>query len=327
MSKKTKHSINALAKILVSILTPLPPTGGGWGRLLLTALMLLAGQCFVFAQSNTSATPYLLSTHRYEVTTGGGDTYEWNIYASEDDANNETGATLLQGPLSIGGAASISIDIYFDGASYSANSSYFLVYSEFSSGSCTARRKMQIDVVANTFYIDAVQVPDDCFDFTPEETTFDNSVEDISALIRTVTVNFPVNMHKGDDDFYMGRWVVEGNISRTFGNYNFITNALSVATGDVSSGTPVLTGDETGFTLTVTTPDDADFTTDEMIISVQLEGHITSDLVLTLTLTDASGYAYGPNNISVTEDNRDGHYMSVITKWGIPNTSPIDVTP
>lgn len=288
-------------------------------------VVLLLASLGSYAQSNTADAPYLNSVHRYQVATGGGDEYEWEIYESLTDANSETNGTTLMVRTGIGGADTVTLDIDFDSGTYSLGD-YYLVYSEYSGANCTARRVTQIDIEANTFSIETEAGTADCNSVSGE--IWDNSINDISAVTEQITVEFKIKMDKDDDDFYIDNWVIKGKVDITSGSHTFPAGALAVSLGP-SNGSASVSGDESSFTLTVDTPDDVEFISDEVIMAATIQGDVTEDVEITLTLTSGTGYATsGTDYPTITDANIVGSTLvSVQTKYGIPNTSVITIVP
>ncbi|MCF8357405.1 MAG: hypothetical protein K9H26_01515 [Prolixibacteraceae bacterium] len=330
-----------IAKIWQRLLPPAGWRGGlGWGLLL---ILLSAMPRYAHAQ-NTSDNPYLNSWHQYSVIPMGdaGNTYEWIIYDNEAEAINGTapdgsdsyeltnalswvkGRTILEGNAYIEILFDENVNIFSNGATL------HLIYAEYSGGACLARRRFDINIIANTFY---VTLPAN--DFTCNSMTgsiWDNAAGVLNIRDEITTVPFTVSMLKADN-FTINSWEFTGSFTVTSGSVNNSIHSIMPFAATNGQTSPEgydweITGDETSFTLTVTVDDAEVFNTDDVTFEVQLIGDITSDYAVQLSIEQSSVKAYsGSSYIVETSDNGSGSYTQTRTLWGIPNTSVVYVSP
>lgn len=298
--------------------------------LLLTALLLLAGQRYAFAQNvNTAEFPYLNSWHKYEVATGGGDEYQWDMFNSAADANTNTNPTSLKVRTAISGAVTETIDIYFDAATYPVDAvdGYFLVYSEYSSNSCIARRILPISTVTNSLTITAGADDSGCNSIY-NGTIWDNSITDLSVGTYANTVSFTISLNEASGgDFRISDWSISGGFTIVTGaSYSFNNTFATMSGTSTHNGTWSISGTEAAFTINVAGLNNEDIDTDEITITLNINGKVTEDVVVTMSL-NSTGYAsYGTLNPGVYE-NGTGNKTSTQTIYGVPNTPTISLSP
>lgn len=342
MKNKTGHSIKVLAKLLVSILTPL--LGRGWERLLL-AVLLLGASSYAYAQ-NTADGPYLNSWHQYSVTMGSdANTPRWNIYSSSALANAdaaEDGSTsfLLDDeawinypePPTTGGVT--YIEIYFDKNIFTNGSTWYLVFSEMNGNSCVARREFPLTVTNNQFQLTLSDLGDNCNSETGHE--FDNADGTISNLTFTTTVEFTINLSKAEVNFRPSSWEFSGTLSITAGGAN---NSLGATLFQSTAGITQENATNNGswnidnisggdFQLHVTGLNtSADYTTDAVSITVNVDGDITKDYTIELQLNSGTAYSGSGSYTIITDDNLNGTVRTVErTLYGVPDTPEINAS-
>jgi len=305
--------------------------------MLTVALLLLAGTRYAHAQSNTPGGPYINSWHQYSVERGStSNTYQWRIFSSLADAtSNPTGGTPLNGGvgqdwvvLSTPGTES-RVAIHFVDAEF-APSTMYLVYAEYSGAICVARRVMELNIEANSFYED---LPfsgngNGCNSFT--DRVWDNVDDDLSLISDVTEVTFTVYMHKADVDFYIDNWQFDGTLTVTGANLH--TSVFPANTGGSDQGSwtindsPTLNDGE--FHITVAIPENASFDTDYLTFTVNVMGVITEDFDIELTISNGIAESGSVSTfVSVTPDNGSGNKSVTRTIYGIPNTSLVTVAP
>lgn len=314
---------------------------------LLTTISLLGTARYVLAQ-NSSAEPYLNSTHLYRVPMGNNaNTVEWKLF-NGTVTNTQTAYTSLSGGytmhsvsdyawvLSLGKTSSDSayIEIKFVSTAFTAGDTWTLLYAETSAatGQCVAVRSMEITIVANDFYV-VTDAPDDsdCNSWT--NMVWDNT--DDLTIVRDGSVEFTVYMHK-NANHKVKEWSFDGKITIVGNNStlpaadaDFITAVLS--SGNSNYGTYAITNidaDAGTFTLTVKITDvnAAGYTTgDELTFGVNIRAPAISDVTVKLDISNGSGIS-GVNYDVVTDDNGTAPKSQTRTFWGIPNTSIIMVS-
>lgn len=297
--------------------------------LLSVTIMLLSGINYVYAQANTAGGPYIDSWHKYRVAMGGGTSYAWQIYPTETDANDATNLLytltddLAWANVSDDGT-DVTLDILFDDGVGFAPGTYFLVYAEYSAASCIARRILPITVSANNMSIVAGPSGDpDCNSLTG--TLWDNSIEDISSVNSTITVDFTVSLQDvSGTSFSVDGWQITGSFTLVSGGFTF--TSFVVSANSSMGGDCTFTGDEDGFTLSIDNLSVADVDEDIATITVTLQGDATSDLEIDMDI-DSDGYAwYGSLDPGVYE-NGAGIKTTTYIRYGVPNTPRISVTP
>ena len=297
--------------------------------LILIAIMLLVEASYVFAQSNIPGGPYIDSWHQYEVTMGSGSSYDWTLYPTSADAIAETNGISLsaQGWVSLSDDGSTaSIEIKFVDATFDALETWYLVYAEYSDDVCIARRSSQIDIAANSFFLDVDAGTYACNSFT--NTVWDNGDGSLNTPEQISTVQFTINMNKASD-FATDGWSCSGSLAfQTSNSYDFAATIFTITSGSSTAGTWNLTDNGGGsFDLDVTADGDGD-TSDAVTITVQVEGEITEDFELRLTISGGQAESGDPGTyVVVTDDNGTGTKISDQTVFGIPNTSEISLSP
>lgn len=292
--------------------------------ILLTAFMLLAGLRYASAQENTSAAPYIGSTHRYGIPVGNAaNTITWQL-------TNPNTATVVNPTGSVNTTAnpdSALVDITFDNATYgSVAGPWTLTYREMSNstGSCVAVRTMDITPVSNSFNLAMDATASDCNSY--HDTIFDNADGVISAITGNSSVPFTVRMNKAPT-FRLKEWSFTGTVTASY--CTLPSSAVVIATGGAPDhGILSFTGTGASFTGTVTgistNPAD-DFSTDDITFNIVVNGSPTADYVITL---DIVGTAQSGTNYNVsTGENSAADNKQVNTIYGIPNTSIVSVTP
>jgi len=310
---------------------------GGWGVLLLTAFLLLAGLRYASAQNN-SAAPYIGSTHLYRVAMGSTtNAVEWQLFDDITDANNNTNAdyssTASQAwatPAKVGTNAEITIK-FVSTVFTNTTTTWYLVYNEEDpSHNCVARRSFEIKPAANEFYLDISQISSGCNDdlsgFVWQNGYDLNTVEAITSM------PFTVEMHKSASHA-VKEWRFNCAVSFNAAS-GYIVPALDAdfilaadLTGSSTYGTFAISNvNATARTFTVVvTPNlsnAAYTTTDAVTFSVQIRGKPINNVDVTLTISSGQGTS-GQNYDVVTENN--GLYPSARTRtiYGIPNTSAL----
>jgi len=276
--------------------------------LLLTALLLLAGPCYVEAQTeNTWGSPYLNSTHQYRVPMGNtANTVVWELYDNMAEAADFTlnGLQTWATPSVAGPNAEIVIK--WQTPTFAAGSTWYLVYNEYNGDNCEARRSVTITPAANSFYL---TLGADVVDCHPLEATVLNW-DDIDATRIEIALEFTVRMNKADG-FAPGEWSFTA--TPTFGTFGTSTHLyLYTGSGNTTIG-PTATGTtDDGHTFTATynagnitvtvsgsTPTEEE---DFLTLQVPVSGYIYEGQLVTLTLSNGlarSGTIY----TVVTDDN------------------------
>lgn len=304
--------------------------------MMLTAVILLLGMNrYAHAQSNTPGGPYINSWHQYSVVKGlAGNTSTWTLFNTLADATNNTGGTLLNGQSWVALTSTgteLRIAILFDGTVFSAPSTRYLVYAEFSGALCVARRIMELNIEPNTFYEDlpVSENGNTCNSFTGR--VWDNTVDDLSLIQDVTSVIFTVYMQKGDDDFYIDNWQFDGVVTVT-GGAVLDASVFPANTGSSDRGSWTINDGATLndgiFHMTVETPDNVNFVTDYLTFSVNVLGIITQDFDIRLEITGGIANSGSVSTyVSVTADNGSGNRIVARKIFGVPNTSVVMVTP
>jgi hypothetical protein len=309
---------------------------GGWGVLLLTAFLLLAGMRYASAQ-NTAGGPYINSWHQYAVQKSAtSNISEWVIFNTLSDANSNIGGTTLNAQswvnLTSPVASEARVAIYFDNTVFAPTTRY-LVYSEYpSSGSniCVARRSFLIDIKANTFYEDLPVADNGNTCNSSAGKVWDNDVDNLSLISDVTTVTFTVYMHKADANFHIDNWQFDATVNVT--NAALHTSVFPVSSASSDQGTWTIddgvTLNEGIFHMTVVTPDNVDFIQDRLTFSVNVYGVITDDYTVELEIENGVANSGSTSTyVVVTADNESGNRTVSRTIFGIPNTSLVSVTP
>jgi hypothetical protein len=300
--------------------------GGGF---LLLLLLLLSGTRYAHAQ-NSSANPFIDSWHLYRIPMANtANTVQWQLF--DVDLNGAPSYTLETQPWVDTSVVSgnAEIEIKFINTVFASGQIWFLVYSEISSDhSCVARRSFEIHPVNNIFYLSLPADDSECNSYTGD--IWDNADGDLSAIDRGDNVEFTVTMNK-DVLFLIDKWRFNGSISIITGGLenHLATPAFSVTAGaSTSGGTWTITGTGANFNLEVTTPADFDGISDVVTFSVDIEGDITEDYQIQLSLTNGQAIS-GTLYETVTDDNLNlgGDRVVVRLRYGVPNTSVVMVMP
>jgi len=311
--------LNNIAKIWQRLASP----SGGWGVFVL-ALLLLAGTRYAHAQ-NTSGSPFYDSEHLYRITmdnTANG--VQWQLYeGSLGGTVTNLGAQAFVDTSVVSGNA--EIEIRFVEAIFEASPTWFLVYSETNAaGSCVARRSLQINPVDNNFFLSVAQYDTTCNSYSGR--VWPNTVDDISDADSLNTVDFTVTMNK-PDNFHTDGWSFDGKVTLVVAGPNTLQNGMNILATSLRGGACSFTGNSGNFHLSVNGPVDLDQTTDEVTITVEVLGDVTSDFEVQLIISNGEAFSGSSSYTVTTTDNGSGNKQIRKYILGIPNTSLISISP
>ncbi len=297
--------------------------------LLIAITLLFALTRYASAQVNTSAAPYIGSTHLYRVAMGDfNNNVTWQLSNTSPTTIGTPQAWIAFGKKDLA-TDSAWIEITFVSSVFDNGYTglWTLTYNETSTstGNCVAVRTMDITPVPNLFNLVMAATATDCNSY--HDTIFDNADGDISTITGNSSVPFTVTMNK-DNNFRLKQWSFTGTISSVSGCTlpAIIPSVVVTPSGAPAHGTLAFAGTGVSFTATVSginTTDD--FTTDVITFNIVVNGSPTIDYELTL---DIVGTAVSGTNYNVsTGENSATDNKQVNTIYGIPNTSLVSVTP
>lgn len=302
----------------------------------LTALLFLAGPCYVNAQ-NTWSSPYLNSTHLYRVPMGNtGNTVVWELYdnLAEDKEYTLDGSHTWATPAVVGANAEIAIK--WISATFTNGSTWYLVYNEYNSDNCVARRSITITPVDNSFYLTLGADEENCHPLDHTVLNWNN----INATRIEVVLEFTVYLHKANN--FAPSWSFTA--TPTFGPYDGNTHVYQYpGSGNTTIGasTTGTTDDGHSFTATynagnITVTVNGSTATEEedfLTLQVPVSGYVYEGQVVTLTLSNGLARS-GTSYTVVTDDNTDEPdpppistpRQQALTVWPLPATLNIAMT-
>lgn len=294
--------------------------------LLIAITLLFALTRYASAQENTSAAPYIGSTHLYRVAMGdynNGVTWQLSNPTPTTIGTAQPWITFGKNDLATDSAW---IEITFVSSVFDNGYTglWTLTYNETSTstGNCVAVRTMDITPVSNSFNLAMDATASDCNSY--HDTIFDNADGVISTITGNSSVPFKVRMNKAPT-FRLKEWSFTGSV--TASDCTLPSSAVVIATGGAPAhGILSFIGTGASFTATVSGINTTDnYTEDHISFNIVVNGSPTADYVITL---DIVGTAQSGTNYTVsTGENSATDNKQVNTIYGIPNTSLVSVTP
>lgn len=233
------------------------------------------------AMAQDGLTPYAGSLHTYSVT-------------PDPDSSNKTYLWEISGGGTINGAT--------DGSSINVTwgntpGTYTITFTETDeSTSCSTQRTLDVEVIANTFFLAMAEDAEECHDSTGAVLS--------AAASGPTTVYFTVELNK-DSDWDIDSWQYDFTV-------NFSGSDYSLQSVSVDGGSDLGTsGSYAGQTVSGTS------STSE--IAVELSGPVASGTDVTFTISNGVALS----GTTSTPDNGTGDSDQVLTINPLPNTSEI----
>jgi hypothetical protein len=273
--------------------------------MILTVVILLSGMaCYVYAQPNTGAGPYINSWHTYRVVMGGStNDYEWDIVNTSGTDTlhiaTKSGGDLVGWVDATRNGTNNDIAVFFDDVVFDSGQTWELLYREFAAGTCVAARKFAISLTVNDFYLTLAPNATICKDESGDVFDWNNVDNEPFNTVFT----YRVTLHKVAGLTLTG-WSFDANIALSPVNHSYVS--YTVAVSPVGEGTASVTDTPTSldgqFTVNVTPPATPNLTIVSVDVTVTLSGLLHNGVGATLNLLNgiANSGATGP---IITFDN------------------------
>lgn len=259
-----------------------------------------------------------------------GNTFSWKLFLNEADAianSPDNNSTIFDLDNSMGWVQGITssdnnayIEIYYDETIFANGQTWYLVYAEFSADVCVARRRFDLTVTDNTFYLSLGA------DFATCNTNHGAvfNWDDIDDNPQPDYIDFTVTMHKGLD-FSLNSWefTVSANMSQM--NYSYVS-AVALGSSTGGGAVTVTDGGANSIFVSVSGPVNPADQSDEITIRINLTGLVHEDEIIELEITDDTEKARsGTDYEVVTDGNGNGDKTQQITINPLPATTNIAV--